>query len=81
MLCCTSVLCSDLQQGFGELLYAVLHICALVSSWTLGELFYAMLYICVVVCAQIYDPGLRRAALCCAADLCCHLCLDLQPGA
>ena len=38
MLCCTSVLSSVLRsmaQGLGELLYAVLQICALVPNWAL----------------------------------------------
>ena len=41
-------------------------------SVTLGlrRAVYAVLYICAVICAQISSPGLRRAALCCAADLC-----------
>ena len=49
MLCWTSVLSSvlrSLAQVLGELLYAVLHICALVPSWALGELLYAVLFIC-----------------------------------
>ena len=42
MLCCTSVLSSVLRsmaQGLGELLYAVLQICALVLSWALVVVF------------------------------------------
>ena len=51
MLCCTSVLSSVLRsmaQALGELLYAVLQICALVPSWALGELLYAVLHICAL---------------------------------
>ena len=72
MLCCTSVLSSVLRSAALGLRRAgaVLQISALVPSWDLGELFYAVLYISAVICAQIYGPGLRRAALCCAADLC-----------
>ena len=45
-----SVLCllRSMAQGLGELLYAVLQICALVPSWALGELLYAVLHICAV---------------------------------
>ena len=56
MLCCTSVLSSVLRsmaQGLGELLYAVVQICALVLSWDLGELLHAVLHICAVNCALI----------------------------
>ena len=38
----------SMVQGLGELLYAVLQICALVPSWALGELLYAVLHICAV---------------------------------
>ena len=51
MLCCTSMLSyvlRSLVQGLGELLYAVLQICALIPSWALGELLYAVLHICAV---------------------------------
>ena len=54
MLSCTSVLSSVLisaAKGLGELLYAILHICA-------------------VICAQTNGLKLRRAPLCCSADLC-----------
>ena len=64
MLCCTSVLLSVNRS----------------ATKGLRELFYAVLHICAVICTQIYGPGLRRAALCCAVDLCCHLCSDQWLG-
>ena len=82
MLCCTSVLSSVLRsiaQGLGELLYTVLQICALIPSWTLGVLLHAVLHICAVSVLLASPLGLRRAVLCCALHLCCHLYSDLRP--
>ena len=82
MLCCTSVLSyvlRSLVQGLGELLYAVLQICALIPGWTMGELLHAVLHISAVSVLLAPALGLRRAVLCCAVHLCCHLCSDLRP--
>ena len=82
MLCCTSLLLSVLKtmtQGLGELLYAVLQICALIPGWTMGELLHAVLHIFAVSVLLAPALGLRRAVLCCAVHLCCHLCSDLRP--
>ena len=82
MLCCTSMLSyvlRSLVQGLGELLYAVLQIFALIPSWTMGELLHAVLHISAVSVLLAPALGLRRAVLCCAVHLCCHLCSDLRP--
>ena len=68
--------------NLGEMIYTVLQICTVIIVLTSGrglrELLYALLYICAVICAKICGQGLKRAVLCCAAHLCCHMCSDLQ---
>ena len=76
MLCCTSVLRS-MVQGLGELLYAVLQICAVICAQICG-------HTASKGASGVYSGhqlGFGRAALCCAAHLCCICALSSGPRA